>query len=111
MALSGHKDPDLQVIQIGSTKEQVDQQLGLPKESHPTNYGARTDIYEYETNNEPSAARAVTYFLYDAITLCFAEIVFTPAELATGIKTRVPIYYGADGLVAGVNETAPEAAP
>jgi hypothetical protein len=51
------------------------------------------------------------YLLYDVITLCFAEIIFTPAELASGTKNRLPIYYGADGLVAGINESAPETRP
>ena len=108
MALSGHEDPNLQHLQVGSTRGEVEHQLGQPKESHPTSYGAQTDIYEYEINNEPSAARAVMYLLYDVFTIGFAEIVFTPAELSTGTTIRLPIYYGPDGLVAGINETAPE---
>lgn len=46
MALSGHKDPNLQGLHVGSTKDEVDVVLGQPKESHLTSYGARTDIYE-----------------------------------------------------------------
>lgn len=108
MALSGHKDPNLQSLHVGSTKGEVELELGQPKESHPTSYGARTDIYEYEVNNEPSSARAVMYLLYDVLTIGIAEVIFTPAELMTGEKKRLPIYYGVDGRVAGINETAPE---
>jgi hypothetical protein len=108
MALSGHKDPNLQTLHVGSTKGEVELELGQPKESHPTSYGARTDIYEFEVNNEPSPARAVTYLLYDVLTIGIAEIILTPAELMTGEKKRLPIYYGVDGRVAGINETAPE---
>jgi Curli production assembly/transport component CsgG len=108
MALSGHKDPNLQSLHVGSTKGEVELELGQPKESHPTSYGARTDIYEYEVNNEPSSARAVMYLIYDVLTIGIAEILFTPAELMTGEKKRLPIYYGVDGRVAGINETAPE---
>jgi len=108
MALSGHKDPNLQSLHVGSTKGEVELELGPPKESHPTSYGAQTDIYEYEVNNEPSSARAAVYLLYDLLTIGIAEIIFTPAELMTGEKKRLPIYYGVDGRVAGINETAPE---
>ncbi|OAI46416.1 hypothetical protein AYO43_06330 [Nitrospira sp. SCGC AG-212-E16] len=108
MALIGHKDPNLQGLHVGSTKGEVELELGQPKESHQTGYGARTDIYEYEVNNEPSSARAVMYLIYDVLTIGIAEIIFTPAELMTGEKKRLPIYYGVDGRVAGINETAPE---
>ena len=108
MALSGHKDPNVQTLHVGSTKGEVELELGQPKESHPTSYGARTDIYKFEVNNEPSSVRAVTYLLYDVLTIGIAEVIFTPAELMTGEKKRHPIYYGVDGRVAGINETAPE---
>lgn len=108
MALKGHTDPNLQTLQVGSTKKEVEDQLGQPKESYPTSYGARTDIYEYESNNEPSPARALSYLFLDLTTIGLAEIALTPAELMTGTTTRLPIYYGPDGLVAGINETAPE---
>ena len=108
MALSGHKDPNLQTLHVGSTKGEVELELGQPQESHPTSYGARTDIYEFEVNNEPSSARAGLYLLYDVLTIGIAEVIFTPAELMTGEKKRLPIYYGVDGRVAGINETAPE---
>jgi hypothetical protein len=108
MALSGHRDPNLQSLHVGSTRGEVELELGQPKESHPTSYGARTDIYEYEVNNEPSSARAGMYLIYDLVTLGIAEIILTPAELMTGEKKRLPIYYGVDGRVAGINEIAPE---
>jgi hypothetical protein len=108
MALSGHKDPNLQNLHVGSTKGEVEAELHQPLESHPTSYGATTDIYEYEINNEPSVSRAIMYLLYDVLTLGIAEVVFTPAELMSGQKNRLPVYYGPDGLVAGINETAPE---
>ena len=108
MALSGHKDPNLQSLHVGSTRGEVELELGQPKESHPTSYEAETDIYEYEVNNEPSSARAALYLLYDLLSIGIAEIIFTPAELMTGEKKRLPIYYGVDGRVAGINETAPE---
>ena len=108
MALSGHKDPNLQNLHVGSPKGEVELELGQPKESHLTSYGAWTDIYEYEINNEPSATRAIMYLLYDVLTIGFSEIIFTPAELISGRTQSLPIYYGPDGQVVGINETAPE---
>jgi hypothetical protein len=111
MALSGNKEPNLQAIHVGSTRAEVEAQLGPPADSVPTNYGARTDVYVYEAGNEPSVVRAIVHILYDAITFGFYEIIATPAEAMLGEKRRLPIYYGADSLVAGINETAPETQP
>jgi len=111
MALSGKKDPDLQAIHIGSTNADVEARLGPPVDSVSTSYGARTAIYEYETGNEPSFTRAFVHLLYDFFTIGFWEIIGTPVEATRGEKRRLPIYYGPDGLVAGINEYAPDTPP
>jgi len=108
MALSGKESPNLQALHVGSTKGEVEAQLGPPVESHRTGWGARTDIYEYETGNDPDINTAAAYFLYDLLTLGFAEPLLTIGEFVRSEKHRLPIYYGPDGRVAGINETAPE---
>ncbi len=111
MALSGKKEPNLQAIHVGSTNADVEAHLGPPVDSARTDYGARTDVYEYEVGNEPSVARAFVHLLYDVFTIGFWELIGTPVEATRGEKRRLPIYYGPDGLVAGINEYAPETPP
>ena len=110
MALFGSK-VDMSVLHVGSSREEVEAQLGKPVSSTPTNWGAQTDTYAYVAGNERSIGRALSFLLLDILTLFLYEIFFTIGELARGNKERVPIHYGPDGLVAGINETAPDAPP
>ena len=108
MALSGKKEPNLAAIHVGSTRQEVEMQLGQPVESIPTEYGAKTDVYEYEAGNEPSKARAFVHALYDLLTLGIYELIGTPAEASLGEMRRLPIVYGQNDRVVAINEYAPE---
>jgi Caspase domain len=110
MALQGKKGANLQVIHVGSTEEEVQNQLGIPVEDRPTDWGAKTNVYEYEIGYEPSVGLAVGNFAIDVYTLGFHELVWSIVEL-TRDRSRLSIYFGADGRVAGINEKAPETAP
>ena len=69
MALSGSDDPNLGAFRVGSTRGEVELQLGSPIDSVTNPNGNRTDIYEYERGNKPSAGRAVFHGLMDILTL------------------------------------------
>ena len=53
MALSGKREPNLGAFRIGSTRGEVELQLGSPVDTVTRPDGGRTDIYEYELHNEP----------------------------------------------------------
>jgi hypothetical protein len=110
MALHGKKGANPQVIHVGSTEEEVQTQLGTPVESRPTDWGAKTKVYEYELGYEPSVGLAFGNLLIDFYTLGFYELVWSIREL-TQDRSRLSIYFGPDGRVAGINETAPEIPP
>ena len=110
MALSGKKEPDLGVIRIGSTRGEVELQLGSPIESVTRPDGLRSDVYEYEIGNEPSAGRAAGHAVMDIFTLGLWEVIGTPIEAVQGEEFRVTILYSPDDRVVSINR-APKSPP
>src|SRR3989304_10513119 len=94
MALSGKKDPNLGAFRVGSTRGEVELQLGGPVSSVSNPNGSRTDVYEYDLGNEPSTGRAIGHGVLDVLTLGLWEIVGTPIEGFTGTKHQITIVYG-----------------
>jgi len=110
MALHGKKGGNPQGIHVGSTEEEVQTQLGTPVEYRPTDWGAKTQVYEYKLGYEPSVGLAIGNLAIDFSTYGFHELVWSIREL-TQDRSRLSIYFGPDGRVAGINETAPETLP
>ena len=104
MALSGKKEPNLGAFHVGSTRGEAELQLGSPISSVTTPEGNRTDIYEYELGNEPSAGRAIGHGVMDVLTLGLWEVVGTPIEGFTGSKHRITIVYGPDDRIISINQ-------
>lgn len=99
MALSGEQEPDLGAFAVGATRGEVELQLGRPVSTASRPDGGRTDVYEYELGDEPSAARAIGHGVMDLMTLGFWEIVGTPIEATQGEKRRVVVEYDAKDRV------------
>jgi len=104
MALSGKEEPNLGAFHVGSTRGEAQLQLGSPISSVTTPEGNRTDIYEYELGNEPSAGRAIGHGVMDVLTLGLWEVVGTPIEGFTGSKHRITIVYGPDDRITSINQ-------
>ena len=104
MALSGKKDPNLGAFRVGSTRGEAELHLGSPTSSVTTPDGGRTDIYEYELGNEPSAGRAIGHGIMDVLTLGLWEFVGTPIEGFTGSTHRISIVYGRDDRIIAINQ-------
>lgn len=104
MAASGDREPNLSAFGIGSTRGQVEQQLGAPKESITLPNGNREDTYRYVIGNESSPGRAVAHCVADILTLCIWEIFGTPIEASSqGEEKHIRITYGADNKVVAIN--------
>jgi hypothetical protein len=100
MAASGHKEPNLGAFNIGSTRGQVEQQLGTPKSTVTLDDGCRQDTYEYKINAEPAPGRAVAHGVADVLTLGIWEVVGTPVEAANlGDKKQMIITYDSENKV------------
>jgi hypothetical protein len=93
MALSGKENPDLGAVKVGATRGEVELHLGPPVRSAAVASGSRTDVYEYEIGNEPSAGRAIGHGALDVLTLGLWEIVGTPIEGFQGEKYQATITY------------------
>ena len=103
MAMSGKKEPNLGAFRVGSSRGEVELQLGSPVSSATTPEGKRVDIYEYELGNEPSAGRAIGHGVLDVLTLGLWEVAGTPIEGFQGEKKRLTIRYDAKDTVEAIN--------
>ncbi|MFQ5846626.1 MAG: serine protease [Candidatus Methylomirabilales bacterium] len=110
MAMSGKREPNLGALRVGSTRGEAELQLGSPVSSVTTPDGGRTDIYEYELGNEPSAGRAAGHAVLDVLTLGIWEVAGTPIEASQADKHRITIIYGPDDRILAINQ-APVPAP
>ena len=103
MAISGKEEPNLSAFRVGSTRGEVELQLGSPVSSVTTPEGKRVDMYEYELGNKPSGGRAIGHGVMDLLTLGLWEVIGTPIEGFQGEKKRVTIRYDAKDIVEAIN--------
>lgn len=102
MALHGNPEPNFEAFEVGSTRKQVEIQLGTPSSTTSRTDGTKEDTYKYEMGNSPNGARATLYFYYDVFTLGLAEVIFTPIELLQGHDEETKIVYGSDDRVLNI---------
>ncbi len=98
MALSGNKDPDINVVQKGAQRFAVEMQLGSPVQSKVVD-GKTIAIYEYEIGNTQSPGRAAGHAVMDVLTLGLWELAGTPIEACDGEKYELSIEYDQDDKV------------
>jgi hypothetical protein len=107
MALHGNQEPNFDAFEVGSTRKQVEIQLGTPLSSTSRTDGTKEDTYKYEMGNSPNGARATLYFYYDVFTFGLAEVLFTPIELFQGHDEETKIVYGSDDRVLDIKGYTP----
>jgi hypothetical protein len=104
MAMSGKHSPNLGMVRVGSTRGEVELQLGPPVTTTVNPNGNRTDLYEYEVGNDPSAGRAIGHGVMDVLTLGIWEVVGTPIEGFQGDKYRMAVVYNEEDKVTSINQ-------
>jgi hypothetical protein len=107
MALHGNQEPNFDAFEVGSTRKQVEIQLGTPMSTTSRTDGTKEDTYKYEMGNSPNGARATLYFYYDVFTFGLAEVIFTPIELFQGHDEVTKIVYSPDDRVLDINGYTP----
>jgi hypothetical protein len=99
MALSGKPEPNFEAFKEGSSRQQVEQQLGQPVSEKALGNGQKEVTYKYEMGNSPNGGRATVNFYMDLATLLIAEVFLTPVELAMGHDESSQITYDAQDRV------------
>ena len=111
MAVSGQEDPNLAVCKAGSTRLDIERELGAPRDTAFLEDGSLECVYEYEVGNEPSTGRAVLHGGMDILTLGLWEVVGTPIEASQGTKYEMTVVYGPDGVAQSVKTKKLEPPP
>jgi hypothetical protein len=109
MALHGNQEPNFDAFEVGSTRKQVEIQLGTPVSTTVLADGTKEDTYQYEMGNSPNGARATLYFYYDLATVGLAEPIFTLIELFQGHDEVTKVVYGSDDHVLDIKGYIPPA--
>jgi hypothetical protein len=107
MAMSGKPDPNLGAFGVGSSRSQVEMQLGGPTTSTTLVDGTRMDLYSYEIGNTPSPARAIGHGAMDVLTLGIWEVIGTPIEAWTGQTHSLAVIYDASDRVIMLTRGSP----
>lgn len=106
LAMQGKEEPDISRVEVGSTRGQIEIELGDPVESKPNLEGGLSDTYVYVTGDEKSAMRALLHGAMDVLTLCIWELIGTPIELAQGERKALQIDYDANDYAMSVQKVA-----
>jgi len=99
MALNGSPQPNFQAFENGSTRQQVEIQLGQPVSTKPMGEGKRRDTYRFEVGNSPNGHRALMNLYLDLATFGLWELPGTVVEGVMGEDKETHIIYGPDDRV------------
>jgi len=99
MALSGHPEPNFDAFAVGSSRKQVEIQLGTPVSTTKLESGKREDTYRFETGNAPNGHRAMMNVYIDLVTIGLWELPGTIIEAMMGEEHETTIVYSADNRV------------
>src|SRR5207244_7846768 len=91
MALHGTPEPNFKAIEVGSSRQIVEIQLGKPVASQPLADGKKKDTYRFEMGNSPNGHRALMNFYIDLYTIGIWEIPGTIIEAMMGHKEEAYI--------------------
>jgi len=109
MALHGNPEPNFKAFAVGSSRQQVEIQLGKPVASQPLGEGKKKDSYRFEIGNSPNGHRATMNFYIDLATIGLWELPGTIIEAMMGHDEETRITYNAkDRVLAVEGYTPPE---
>jgi hypothetical protein len=107
MALNGNPEPNFGAFEIGSSRQQVELQLGKPHASHSREDGKKEDVYRYEIGNSPNGHRALMNLYIDFYTIGIWELPGTIIEATMGHYEESKIIYGPDDRVLEIHGYTP----
>lgn len=109
MALNGTPTPNFEAFDIGSTRKQVEIQLGRPVSTTQLSNGQKQCVYRYEIGNSPNGHRAIMNLYIDFATFGIWELPATIIEAQMGEdKETIITYDDQDRVVSIEGYTPPE---
>jgi len=107
MALHGTPEPNFKAFEVGSSRQQVEIQLGKPVASQPLGDGKKKDSYRFEIGNSPNGHRATMNFYIDLATIGLWELPGTIVEAMMGHDEETRIIYDANDRVLAIEGYTP----
>lgn len=107
MAMSGNPEPQFDAFEVGSSRKQVELQLGSPAGSRVLESGKKEDTYKYQVGNSPNGHRALMNLYLDLATLMLWEFPGTIVEAMMGENEESRIVYGPDDRVLEIHGYRP----
>ena len=107
MALHGTPEPNFKAFEVGSSRQQVEIQLGKPVASQPLGEWKRKDSYRFEIGNSPNGHRALMNFYIDLGTFGLWELPGTIVEAMMGHDEETRIIYDANDRVLAIEGYTP----
>ena len=107
MALHGNPEPNFKAFAVGSSRQQVEIQLGKPVASQPLGEGKKKDSYRFEIGNSPNGHRATMNFYIDLATIGLWELPGTIIEAMMGHDEETRIIYNANDRVLTIEGYTP----
>ena len=107
MALHGTPEPNFKAFEVGSSRQQVEIQLGKPVASQPLGEGKKKDSYRFEMGNSPNGHRAVLNIYIDLATFGIWELPGTIVEAIMGHDEETRIIYDANDRVLAIEGYTP----
>lgn len=107
MALNGNPEPNFKAFEVGSSRQQVEIQLGKPVVSQPLGEGKKKDSYRFEIGNSPNGHRAMMNLYIDLATLGIWELPGTIVEAMMGHEEETRIIYDANDRVLAIEGYTP----
>jgi hypothetical protein len=107
MALNGQQEPNFDAFEVGSSRKQVEIQLGSPVASKMLEEGKKEDTYKYEIGNSPNGGRATLNFYIDLATIGLAEPILSLIEVFQGHDEYSYVAYSPDDRVVAISGYRP----
>jgi hypothetical protein len=100
LAQKGHPGTNLDALRVGTSEQEVENQLGTPSTNEVLGAGKRRTVYRIELTKQPNRLRAGTHFVLDYATLGIWELPATIYELHQEHRMgEVGFVYGPDGRI------------
>jgi len=105
LAHKGHPGANLEALGVGTSEQEVEQELGTPSSSEPLGAGKRLSRYRVELTKQPNQLRSLTHLVLDCATIGIWELPGSIYELRREHrKGDVGIVYGPDDRVLEIQD-------